>query len=59
MTPALSMDHKTGSQLYKLDMSFMERLLSLGFAMSQIDVQRRMRPSISELIRCVLQPTIL
>ena len=50
----LSMDSKQGSQLYRFDMSLMERLSSSGFPMSQIDVQRRMRPSISSLIRCAL-----
>jgi hypothetical protein len=37
--------------LYKFDMSLMERLSSSGLAMSRIDVQRRMRPAISSLIR--------
>jgi hypothetical protein len=50
---ALSMDSKRGRDLYRFDMSLMERLSSSGLAMSQIDVQRRMRPSISNLIRCV------
>ncbi|KAG6889415.1 hypothetical protein C0992_005272 [Termitomyces sp. T32_za158] len=45
------MDSKLGQQLYKFDMSLMERLSSSGFPMSQIDVQRRMRPTISNLIR--------
>lgn len=48
---ALSMDSRRGSELYKFDMSLMERLSSSGFPMSQIDVQRRMRPEISNLIR--------
>lgn len=48
---ALSMDHRSGSLVYKFDMSLMERLSSSGFPMSQIDVQRRMRPTISELVR--------
>ncbi|CUA77040.1 NFX1-type zinc finger-containing protein 1 [Homo sapiens] [Rhizoctonia solani] len=41
---------KTG-KIYKFDQSLMERLSSSGFPMSQIDVQRRMRPEISSLIR--------
>ncbi|KNZ77104.1 NFX1-type zinc finger-containing protein 1 [Termitomyces sp. J132] len=48
---SLSMDSKFGRQLYKFDMSLMERLASSGFPMSQIGVQRRMRPAISNLIR--------
>ncbi|KAG6830463.1 hypothetical protein H0H92_000616 [Tricholoma furcatifolium] len=41
---SLSVDSKQGSKIYKFDMSLMERLSSSGFPMSQIDVQRRMRP---------------
>ena len=48
---ALSVDHRRGGLLYKFDMSLMERLSSGGFPMSQIDVQRRMRPEISHLVR--------
>ncbi|PFH53777.1 hypothetical protein AMATHDRAFT_73192 [Amanita thiersii Skay4041] len=47
----LSVDSRLGNKLYKFDMSLMERLSSSGFPMSRIDVQRRMRPSISQLIR--------
>ena len=47
------MESKTG-QIYKFDMSLMERLSSSGFPMSRIDVQRRMRPMISSLIRFVI-----
>jgi hypothetical protein len=47
------MDSSRGRDLYKFDMSLMERLSSSGLAMSRIDVQRRMRPAISSLIRCV------
>ena len=50
---ALSMDNRRGRELYKFDMSLMERLTTSGLAMSRIDVQRRMRPMISSLIRCV------
>ncbi|KAH6914275.1 hypothetical protein BKA70DRAFT_1558250 [Coprinopsis sp. MPI-PUGE-AT-0042] len=55
----LSMDSKQGSQLFRFDMSLMERLSSSGFPMSQIDVQRRMRPSISSLIRNTLYPKLV
>jgi superfamily I DNA and/or RNA helicase len=47
---ALSMDNKRGAALYRFDMSLMERL-SAELQMSQIDVQRRMRPQVSTLIR--------
>ena len=50
---ALSVESKQG-QIYKFDMSLMERLSSSGFPMSRIDVQRRMRPMISSLIRFVI-----
>lgn len=45
------MDHKKGKQLYRFDMSLLERLSEAGMIMSQIVVQRRMRPAISNLIR--------
>lgn len=48
---ALSMDSKTGRDLYKFDRSMMERLSDGGYPMSQINVQRRMRPTISHFIR--------
>lgn len=51
---ALSMDNRRGSELYKFDMSLMERLSTSGLPMSPLDVQRRMRPSISSLIRYAL-----
>ncbi|KAI9456882.1 hypothetical protein HD554DRAFT_1839076 [Boletus coccyginus] len=51
---ALSMDHSRGSKLYRFDMSLMERLSTSGLPMSRIDVQRRMRPTISSLIRNTL-----
>ncbi|GLB37649.1 putative P-loop containing nucleoside triphosphate hydrolase protein [Lyophyllum shimeji] len=56
---SLSVDSKRGSQLYRFDMSLMERLSSSGFPMSQIDVQRRMRPAISNLIRHTLYPQLV
>ncbi|KAJ3544380.1 hypothetical protein NM688_g5751 [Phlebia brevispora] len=55
---ALSMDHRHGSLIYKFDMSLMERLSSSGFPMSQINVQRRMRPTISDLVRKTLYPQL-
>ena len=51
----MSVEHRTGALLYKFDMSLMERLSTAGFPMSQIDVQRRMRPEISELVRFVFK----
>jgi len=47
------MDSQRGSQLYRFDMSLMERLAAAGLPMSRINVQRRMRPAISNLIRLV------
>ncbi|EPQ57199.1 P-loop containing nucleoside triphosphate hydrolase protein [Gloeophyllum trabeum ATCC 11539] len=55
----LSMDNRQGAQLYRFDMSLMERLSSAGLPMSRIDVQRRMRPTISNLIRHTLYPTLV
>ena len=48
------MDSRRGSELFRFDMSLMERLAKAGLSMSQIDVQRRMRPTISNLIRFVV-----
>jgi hypothetical protein len=45
------MDSERGKQLFKFDRSLMERLADNGFPMSQINVQRRMRPTISHHIR--------
>ncbi|KAJ6625897.1 P-loop containing nucleoside triphosphate hydrolase protein [Mycena sp. CBHHK59/15] len=55
---SLSMDNKRGKQLFKFDMSLMERLASNGLSMSQIDVQRRMRPTIANLVRNTLYPSL-
>ncbi|KAG6850946.1 hypothetical protein H0H93_005815 [Arthromyces matolae] len=55
----LSVDSMTGKKLYRFDMSLMERLSSSQFPMSQINVQRRMRPSISNLIRKTLYPNLI
>ncbi|EJF65241.1 P-loop containing nucleoside triphosphate hydrolase protein [Dichomitus squalens LYAD-421 SS1] len=54
----LSMDHHHGKLVYKLDMSLMERLSSSGLPMSQINVQRRMRPEIADLVRMTLYPKL-
>lgn len=45
------MDSERGRQLFKFDRSLMERLSSSNWPMSQINVQRRMRPSISHFVR--------
>ncbi|PCH39561.1 nucleoside triphosphate hydrolase protein [Wolfiporia cocos MD-104 SS10] len=57
-TFALSMDSERGRQLYKFDRSLMERLADNGLPMSQINMQRRMRPSISHFIRQILYPRL-
>ncbi|KAF9268371.1 hypothetical protein L218DRAFT_954733 [Marasmius fiardii PR-910] len=54
----LSMDSERGRELYKLDRSLMERLADNGLPMSMINVQRRMRPSISHHIRNILYPRL-
>lgn len=48
------MDSGRGRDLFKFDRSLMERLADNGFPMSQINVQRRMRPEISHHIRYCL-----
>ncbi|KAI0696188.1 hypothetical protein BC835DRAFT_1272285 [Cytidiella melzeri] len=53
-TFALSMDSERGKELYKLDRSLMERLSDAHMPMTQINVQRRMRPAISHFIRQIL-----
>ncbi|KAI0779559.1 hypothetical protein C8Q74DRAFT_1217042 [Fomes fomentarius] len=55
---SLSMDHSHGKLIYKFDMSLMERLSSSGLPMSQINVQRRMRPEVSDLVRMTLYPRL-
>ncbi|CCO31231.1 NFX1-type zinc finger-containing protein 1 [Rhizoctonia solani AG-1 IB] len=54
----LATDNPKTGKIYKFDQSLMERLSSSGFPMSQIDVQRRMRPEISSLIRNTLYPNL-
>ncbi|KAL1409923.1 hypothetical protein Q8F55_003922 [Vanrija albida] len=53
-----SMDNARGRDLYRLDLSLMERLSSSGLPMSQLLVQRRMAPPISSLIRKTLYPSL-
>jgi hypothetical protein len=48
------MDSERGKELYKFDRSLMERLADAEFPMTQINVQRRMRPEVSHFIRYVL-----
>ncbi|KAH8976901.1 hypothetical protein EDB92DRAFT_1938185 [Lactarius akahatsu] len=57
-TFALSMDSVSGGELFKFDRSLMERLSDGGMSMSQINVQRRMRPSISHFVRTILYPNL-
>ncbi|KXN82337.1 NFX1-type zinc finger-containing protein 1 [Leucoagaricus sp. SymC.cos] len=57
-TYALSVESAIGNELYKFDRSLMERLSDSQFPMSQINVQRRMRPSISHFIRTILYPKL-
>ena len=48
------MDNKRGRELFRFDMSLMERLAKAGFPMSQINVQRRMRPQEASLLKGTL-----
>ncbi|KAJ1302896.1 hypothetical protein OPQ81_003195 [Rhizoctonia solani] len=50
----LSVDNRETGSIYRFDQSLMERLHKSGFPMSQLNVQRRMRPAISSLIRNTL-----
>ncbi|KAH8998231.1 hypothetical protein EDB86DRAFT_821891 [Lactarius hatsudake] len=52
------MDSMSGRELFKFDRSLMERLSDGGMSMSQINVQRRMRPSISHFVRTILYPKL-
>ncbi|KAG8980485.1 hypothetical protein FRC05_006118 [Tulasnella sp. 425] len=54
----LSMDNPRTGKVFRFDQSLMERLSSMGLPMSQLDVQRRMRPQIADLVRCTLYPTL-
>ncbi|KAG8902313.1 hypothetical protein FRC00_012826 [Tulasnella sp. 408] len=55
----LSADNPGIGQVYRFDRSLMERLSDSGLRMSRLDEQRRMRPEISELIRCTLYPSLV
>ncbi|KAG8980426.1 hypothetical protein FRC05_006058 [Tulasnella sp. 425] len=55
----ISADNPGIGQLYRFDRSLMERLSDSGLRMSRLDVQRRMRPEVSELIRCTLYPSLI
>ncbi|KIY53920.1 hypothetical protein FISHEDRAFT_54900 [Fistulina hepatica ATCC 64428] len=57
-TYQLSMDSDKGKELYRFDRSLMERLSDNGAPMSLINVQRRMRPQISQFVRKILYPTL-
>ncbi|OSD04967.1 hypothetical protein PYCCODRAFT_1475560 [Trametes coccinea BRFM310] len=57
-TYSLSMDSARGRELFMFDRSLMERLVNNGFQMSQLNVQRRMRPAISHFIRTILYPKL-
>ncbi|QRV86468.1 Zinc finger, NF-X1-type [Ceratobasidium sp. AG-Ba] len=50
----LSIDNYDTGKIYRFDRSLMERLSDSGLHMSRLDVQRRMRPEISSLIRNTL-----
>ncbi|KAG8792975.1 hypothetical protein FRC12_004344, partial [Ceratobasidium sp. 428] len=54
----LATDNLVTGKIWRFDQSLMERLSSSGFPMSQIDVQRRMRPAVSALIRKSLYPNL-
>ncbi|KAG8904211.1 hypothetical protein FRC01_008831, partial [Tulasnella sp. 417] len=54
----LSMDNPGTGKVFRFDQSLMERLSTMGLPMSQLDVQRRMRPQIADLVRYTLYPTL-
>ncbi|KAG9127476.1 hypothetical protein FRC07_013285 [Ceratobasidium sp. 392] len=55
----LSVDNRDTGKIYQFDRSLMERLSDSGLHMSRLDVQRRMRPDISSLIRNTLYPGLI
>ncbi|KAG8703433.1 hypothetical protein FRC09_004163 [Ceratobasidium sp. 395] len=55
----LSTDNHDTGKIYQFDRSLMERLSQSGLHMSRLDVQRRMRPDISSLIRNTLYPGLV
>lgn len=44
-------ENPRGGSFFKFDQSLMERLAESGLPMSQLTIQRRMRPDVSNLIR--------
>ncbi|KAG9045578.1 hypothetical protein FS837_006065 [Tulasnella sp. UAMH 9824] len=54
----LSMDNSRTGKVFRFDESLMERLSRMGLRMSQLDVQRRMRPEIADLVRYTLYPNL-
>ncbi|KIO17978.1 hypothetical protein M407DRAFT_226703 [Tulasnella calospora MUT 4182] len=54
----LSMENSRTGKVFRFDQSLMERLSSMGLPMSQLDVQRRMRPQIADLVRRTLYPAL-
>jgi hypothetical protein len=58
LSKALSMDSTSGRELFKFDRSLMERLSDMRMTMSQINVQRRMRPTISHFVRCAVRSSL-
>ncbi|CCA71455.1 related to ECM32-DNA dependent ATPase/DNA helicase B [Serendipita indica DSM 11827] len=55
---AFSTDNPRGGYLFKFDQSLMERLDAAGLPMAQLNIQRRMRPEVSTLIRGCLYPRL-
>ncbi|KAH9170424.1 hypothetical protein EDB89DRAFT_2071946 [Lactarius sanguifluus] len=58
ITPEFGHFFMSGRELFKFDRSLMERLSDGAMSMSQINVQRRMRPSISHFVRKILYPRL-
>ncbi|CAG8553663.1 12049_t:CDS:10 [Funneliformis mosseae] len=56
-TYTLSVDSQPG-EYFMLDRSLFERLVNEGVTMSQLTIQRRMRPEIADLIRGTLYPKL-
>ena len=48
------MENPNGKVLYRLNCSLLERLSEVGFPVSRLSRQRRMRPSIADLLRLVM-----
>ncbi|KAG8908713.1 hypothetical protein FRC01_007272, partial [Tulasnella sp. 417] len=54
----LSMENPRTGKVFRFDQSLMERLSSMGLPMAQLDVQRRMKPRIADLVRRTLYPAL-